>query len=212
MNDNLRHKFDHYIAGLFAEEDDTLRWIKQQIEHANMPQISVDAGDGYLLQWLMKLVGVKKAVEIGTLGGYSGTWIARALPDDGKLYTLEINEKHAEIARNAFDKAAVSHKVDIVLGDGRQSMKDIEAHGPFDMVFIDADKGSYPDYLAWAVDNLRPGGMVAAHNAFRHGRTVEPAGEEDHAMRNFNQALADEPRLHGMIIPLGDGMAVGIKQ
>lgn len=212
MVDELRKQFDEYIGELFAQEDDALSWIKAEIERNNMPAISLEPQDGYLLQWLMNLVNVKKAVEIGTLGGYSGTWIARALPDNGKLFTLEVNEKHARVARAGFEQAGVSDKVEVIEGSAHHSLESLSRQGPFDMVFIDADKGGYNAYLRWAVDNLRPGGLVAAHNAFRGGRVISPSDEEDRLIDSFNRSLADDPRLNGFIIPMGDGMAVAIKQ
>lgn len=212
MSDELRKRFDKYIGDLFAQEDDVLKSIRSEIEHHNMPAISVQAFDGYLLQWLMRIVGVRTAVEIGTLGGYSGTWIARALPDDGILYTLELSDKHAQVARGNFKKAGVSHKVEIIVGDAQDTMKQIANSAPFDMVFIDANKGAYLDYLRWAVDHVRPGGMVTAHNTYRDGRVMTPESDEEHIIANFNRALAEDPRLRSIIIPIGDGMAVGIRQ
>ncbi len=211
-DDKLRERFDRYIGELFAQSDDILDHIEQETIRNDLPQISIALHDGYLLQWLMRLVGVKTVVEIGTLGGYSGTWISRALPDDGKLYSLELEPKHAEVARANFERAGVNHKIEIVLGPALQSLTKLTRRGPFDMVFIDADKESYPAYLDWAVANLRDGGMVAAHNAYRNGRIFEQEEEGDRIMAEFNQQLADHPQLDSMIIPIGDGMAVGIKR
>lgn len=211
-DDHMRQRFDRYIGELFAATDETLDRIEQGIVDNDMPQISIALHDGHLLQWLMRLVGVKKAVEIGTLGGYSGTWISRALPDDGKLYTLELEPKHAKVARANFEQAGVSDKVEIMLGPAQESLKNLSQHGPFDMVFIDADKESYPIYLAWAITNLRDGGMIAAHNAYRGGGILRQMDEGDRMMAAFNQQLADHPQLDSMIIPIGDGMAVAIKR
>ncbi len=212
MSDEIRSTYDKYIGKLFAPEDDVLIWIKEQINQSDMPPISVKSHDGYLLSWLMKLIAAKSVVEIGTLGGYSGTWIARALPDDGKLYTLELEEKHAQVAQAAFDKAGVSDKVEILLGNAHETIKQLSGQHPFDFVFIDAEKGGYLDYLNWAIENLRSGGIVTAHNVYRNGRVMNPTSDDDKALAAFNQAIANHPQLESLIIPLGDGMAAGMKK
>jgi caffeoyl-CoA O-methyltransferase len=194
------------------EQDDTLEWIRTQVERHDMPAISVRPYEGYLLGWLVRLIRAKVVVEIGTLAGYSGTWIARSLPEDGKLYTVEVSSKHAEVARASFDKAGLNGKVEILQGNGLQILKKLEAKAPFDMVFIDADKESYPQYLEWAVRNVRSGGMVAAHNAYRHGAILNPQNAVEQATAAFNKAIATYPELDSMIIPLGDAMAVGVKR
>lgn len=212
MDADIRSQLDGYVTNLYAQEDDTLRWIQQEANRHELPTISLKPFEGRLMQFLVGLVGAKKIVEIGTLAGYSGVWMARALPADGKLYTLEKSSKHAQVARASFQRAGVVNKVEILEGDARESLRKLSVKGPFDLVFIDADKASYPDYLAWAVDNLRPGGLVTAHNAFRGGSILQPQSEEDRAMLAFNQSIADNPKLDAMILAVGDGMAVGIKK
>jgi caffeoyl-CoA O-methyltransferase len=212
MDADIRSQLDGYVTDLYAQEDDTLRWIQQEANRHELPTISLKPFEGRLMQLLVGLVGAKKIVEIGTLAGYSGVWMARALPADGKLYTLEKSSKHAQVARASFQRAGVVNKVEILEGDARESLRKLSAQGPFDLVFIDADKASYPDYLAWAVDNLRPGGLVTAHNAFRGGSILQPQSEEDRAMLAFNQSIADNPKLDAMILAVGDGMAVGVKK
>lgn len=212
MDSNTRAELDHYITTLYAQEDETLRWIQDEANRHELPAISLKPFEGRLMQLLAAMINAKKIVEIGTLAGYSGVWLARALPHDGKLHTLEKSARHAQIARRSFHRAGVADKVEVLEGDARESLRRLSAHAPFDLVFIDADKGSYPDYLAWAVEHLRPGGMVAAHNAFRSGSILKPQSADDHAMLAFNQAIADHPQLNGMILAVGDGMAVGVKK
>jgi caffeoyl-CoA O-methyltransferase len=209
---NLNERLDQYVTDLFAREDDVLAWIKAETARHQMPAINLQPFEGRLLQFLIYAVGAQKVVEIGTLAGYSGVWIARALPPGGKLYTLEKTSKHAEVARANFERAGVADRVELLEGASRDQLPKLAARGPFDLVFIDADKGGYPSYLAWAVENLRPGGMVAAHNAFRHGQVLNPQTEEDRHIQTFNQTLADDSRLESMILAIGDGMAVGIKK
>ena len=212
MSDSLRERFDGYIGDLFTAEDEVLRQIKANTEQNDLPVINIQPFEGYLLGWLTRLVNARVVVEIGTLAGYSGTWIARSLPEEGRLLTVEKSSKHAEVARNNFELAGLSEKVEVLQGDAVQVLDKLTPRGPFDLVFIDADKQRYPDYLAWAAVNLRPGGLVTAHNAFRHGGVLEPDNDSDHTMRQFNEALAHDSRLDGFILPLGDGMAVGRKK
>src|SRR5260221_405041 len=164
MTNNTRtySTLEQYIIDLFAPEDDTLKWIQSQAAQNDMPAISVRPFEGRLLQFLMKSVNARKVVEIGTLAGYSAVWMARGLPADGKLYTVEVSSKHAKGSRASFAKAGVSDKVELLEGAALDILSKLKARGPFDFVFIDADKSSYQSYLDWAVENLRPGGMVAA--------------------------------------------------
>jgi len=199
---NLHERLDDYVNDLFVHEDDALAWIKAETSRHDMPAINLKSFEGRLLQMLIYMLGARKVVEIGTLAGYSAVWIARALPAGGKLYTLEKSSKHA----------GVGDRVELLEGDAHDSLRKITAKGPFDLVFIDADKGGYIDYLAWAVDNLRPGGMVAAHNAFRHGAVLAPENDDDRTIQAFNAALAKDTRLESTILAVGDGMAVGIKR
>lgn len=203
---------DQYINNLFAQEDAALRHIKEETERHEMPTIHVQPHEGRLLQLLVYLTGARQVVEIGTLAGYSATWIARALPDDGKLYTLEKSGKHAQVARGSLENAGLNGKVELLEGDARASLEKLRGKGPFDMVFIDADKASYTHYLDWAIDNLRVGGLVAAHNAWWSGRVLNPESDDDHAMHNFNKALADHPQLQATILAVGDGMALAVKR
>ncbi len=212
LNDMTRAKLDEYVAEIYVHEDEALGGIEAEAERQGLPAISVRPFEGRLLQLLVYMTGAKKVVEIGALAGYSGSWIARALPADGKLYTLEKSSKHAAVARASFERTGVSGKVELLEGDAHDLLKKLTTKAPFDMVFIDADKGSYPAYLTWAVDNLRPGGLVAAHNAFRSGRVITPEAEDDRAMDAFNRALGNNPHLESMILAIGDGMAVGVKK
>jgi caffeoyl-CoA O-methyltransferase len=205
-------KLTEYAANLSAHEDDVLRWIEAETERNEMPTINVQPFDGRLLQFLMRAVGARKVVEIGTLAGYSAVWLARALPTDGKLFTLEKSGKHAQVARASFERAGLDGKVELLEGPALDSLKRLQSQAPFDFVFIDANKDGYPAYLDWAVENLRPGGMVAAHNAFRSGSVLAPESDEDRLMAEFNRALIANARLDSLILPVGDGMAVGIRK
>ncbi len=208
-NDQL----SNYVADLFAQQDETLRSTLESIERKGLPEIMVKPEEGKFLQFLVKLSGATRAVEIGTLGGYSGLCIIRGLAPGGKLITLEKDPYHAQVAQENFRRAGVANQVEIRLGEAAQLLSDLSGEAPFDFVFIDADKAAYETYLEWAVNNLNEGGVLAAHNAFYHGRITDPHQRDaaTEAIRSFNRRVADDPRLMATIFPAGDGTLVAIK-
>ncbi len=210
--ETTKAEIESYIDQLFAQEDDALRWAREESQRNGLPAISVSPHEGALLQFLLRSVGAKKAVEIGALGGYSGIWLARGLAADGRLYTLELSGKHAQVARSSFARAGLGDRVTLIEGDALQSLQKLSKEGPFDFVFIDADKGGYPAYFAWAAQNLRAGGMVTAHNALRGGRVINPQSEDEKVIANFNRTLAEHPDFFGLVLNIGDGTAVGIRK
>jgi predicted O-methyltransferase YrrM len=153
-------------------------------------------------------------LEIGTLGGYSAIHFARALPEDGALISLELDEHHAEVARENVERAGQSEKVEIRVGDARGSLNELveNGEGPFDIIFIDADKEGYPEYLGWSLRLSRPGTLILGDNAIREGSVIDPDDPSSHAMREFNQKLAEDPRLSAIVLPLIreriDGLAI----
>ncbi len=199
-----------YIHDLFGGEDDALRAARAALAHNGMPAISIRAEEGRLLHLLARAVDARKIVEIGTLAGYSGIWLARALAADGTLYTIEADPKHAAVARESFARAGLIHRVRLCEGEARAMLAALRAEGPFDFCFIDADKEGYPAYLDWALENVRPGGVIAAHNALRAGRIVAPENDGDHVLRRFNERMASETRLLSTLVPLGDGIVMGL--
>jgi predicted O-methyltransferase YrrM len=214
MEDQIHEALDRYIGDLFAPEDDLLQQIREDSVAQGMPQIHIHATDGQLIQFLLKAVGARRVVEIGTLAGYSGTWILRGLPPDGTLITLDINPEHARVAAPFLEKAAEGRRVELRVGPAAENLKNLSSDGPYDAVFIDANKDGYPDYLTWAIDNVRSGGLVLAHNAFFGGAIIGVKEREAHlveGLKSFNQALASEPRLFSTIIPIGDGLAAAIR-
>lgn len=203
-----------YISALFGGEDAVLESIRETMDASGLPAIEVEPENGRLLQFLLVVAGARRVAEIGTLAGYSGIWLARALPEDGRLITLEKDPERAEIARESFAQAGLADRVSVRVGEAPGGLHALSADGPFDAVFIDADKARYPAYLDWALENLRPGGLVLAHNAFMYGAVIDPARQEDadvRGMRAFNQRLSDDPRLLGVIIPIGDGIAAAVR-
>jgi caffeoyl-CoA O-methyltransferase len=210
--DDTRARLDAYLTDLFAREDEVLRRVQAEAQRNGMPSISLSPFEARLLQFLVSAIGAKKIVEIGTLAGYSAIWMARALPPDGRLYTLERSGKHAQVARASFQRAGLADRIELLEGEADISLERLSARAPFDLVFIDADKPGYPAYLEWAVVHLRPGGLVTAHNALLGGRVLDPQTTADQAMHAFNRTLAEHPQLDSLIFPFGDGLAVGIKR
>lgn len=202
-----------YIQELFAPEDDILRQIREGSLARGLPAIAVRPEEGRFLQFLAAASPGGTALEVGTLGGYSGTWICRGLPAGSRLITIERDPRHAAAAREHFALAGLAERVDLRVGDAHRLLAGLEPEGPFGLIFIDAEKGGYPAYLEWALDHLAQGGFFAAHNAFRHGAVSDPADHEADtvAIRRFNAALAAAKGVIGTIFPAGDGMAIAVR-
>jgi caffeoyl-CoA O-methyltransferase len=159
------------------------------------------------------MAGVTRIVEIGTLGGYSAVCLARALPPGGRLHTFEVDPHHAEVAEESFRRARLADRITVHVGPALERLKEIEGEGPFDLVFIDADKAAYPAYLDWAATHLRVGGTVLADNVFRRAAFPLPGDSPAAAdgIRRFNEALARSGRFRATLLPLEDGLGVGVK-
>ena len=211
MSQDLSQRRHEYVSQHFAREDAILRYVRQQTAERGLPQISLAPNEAKLLGLLVQLSGAARVVEVGTLAGYSGICIARALPDHGKLITIELSSLHAEVARAHFEHAGVADRVTVMQGAGVQVLPKLTKDAPYDLMFIDADKGNYHNYLAWAADNLKVGGAVVADNAFWGGNIFDPKSDDDHAMVAFNRALAVHPQFDSTIIEVGDGIALGVK-
>ena len=208
-NDQL----SQYIVDLFAQEDQAQQRVRLDSPKLGLPDINIMPEEGRFLQFLVLAIGAHKALEIGTLGGYSGIWIARGLAPGGRLITLEKESQRARIAQAHFDTAGVSDRVEIRVGEANPLLEQLRAETPFDFVFIDADKECNPAYLDWALDNTRMGGVIAVHNAFRGGSVAGTRQNDDHGevMRAFNRRVASEPRLISTIFPAGDGTVIAVK-
>ncbi|MGH7476067.1 MAG: O-methyltransferase [Longimicrobiales bacterium] len=201
-----------YVEGLFAPEDDVLRRVRQRMRQAELPEISVSAEVGRLLQVLLHAVAARRVLEIGTLGGYSAIWMARALPDPGSLLTLEIDADRARLARTNIVDAGLASRVEVVHGDAHEALSRLDRAQPFDACFIDAEKTGYTDYLEQALELVRPGGLIIADNVLWGGRVLEPAEDEPDtaALIAFGRRLAAEPALATTILPIRDGLAVAV--
>lgn len=213
-NDDAR--LAEYIASVYQPEDEALREIRERSRRAGLPDIQVAALDARHLEVLARACRARRAVEIGTLGGYSGVSLLRGM-DAGELDTVESEPVHAEVARESFRRNGFAERVRIHVGTADQVLPGLRARGPFDLCFIDADKEGYPLYLAWAAENLREGGLVVLDNAFLFGNLAEPAnpgGARDRAtaaMQATHAALAQGGRFRATVLPTGEGLAVGVK-
>jgi caffeoyl-CoA O-methyltransferase len=200
-----------YIDELFVQQTPAQAIITATTASHGLPQIDLRPQEGWLLFLLTRMIGAKTAIEFGTLAGYSATWIARGLSDNGRLLTLEANEHHAQVARENLKAAGVTASVEVRVGNAREIIKTLR--GPFDLAFIDADKESYRAYFDWALQNVRVGGLILAHNAFRHGAILEPQSDENtEFIKQFNAHVAATDRVLSTIIPLGDGLLVALVQ
>jgi predicted O-methyltransferase YrrM len=189
---------DHYIADLFISPDAALEAALTSSAAAGLPAISVSQTQGKLLHLLARMQEARKILEIGTLGGYSTIWLARALPADGRLISLELDPKHAEVARANLAHAGVTN-AEIRLGRAADTLQQLvaEGAGPFDLIFIDADKPGYSDYLKWSLKLARRGTLIIADNVVRAGGVADPANTDTNVqgIRRFNELLAAEKRV-----------------
>ena len=187
---------DEYITGLLLPADPALDAAQEASRAAGLPAISVSAAQGKFLHLLARIQGARRILEIGTLGGYSTIWLARALPAGGRLITLEFDPTHAEVARANIARAGLSEVVDVRVGRAIDALPSLAGGPPFDLVFIDADKPSTADYVQWALTLSRRGTVIVVDNVVRDGSVIDPSGDEDvQGMRTFMAALAAQRRV-----------------
>lgn len=205
-----------WAEGVYRPEDEVLREIRERSAAAGLPPIQVGRFDGLHLEVLARACAARRAVEIGTLGGYSGVCLLRGMGEEGFLHTFESEPRHAEVARESFARAGLAGRARIHVGPAAERLREIEAEGPFDLVFVDADKRGYPAYLGWAERHLRVGGLVLADNTFGFGHVHEerPADESAEAMaalRAFSERLARGGRFRATMLPTAEGLSLGVK-
>jgi caffeoyl-CoA O-methyltransferase len=215
---DLLARIDAYIEHLFVPRDVSLTQGLADAEAAGLPAINVAPNQGKLLYLLASIAGARRILEIGTLGGYSTTWLARALPRGGAIVTLEVNARNADVARKNLDRSVDGVAVDIRVGDAAETLRRMIAarEQPFDLVFIDADKPGYVTYLELALQLSRPGTVILADNLVRHGQVLDdsPEDESARAAKAYNALIASHPRLDSIVVPLlrdtVDGMAISV--
>jgi predicted O-methyltransferase YrrM len=204
MNEELWSDVDSYLVSLLSPSDDALDKTLSDSDAAGLPQINVAPNQGKLLELLAKSHGARRILEIGTLGGYSTIWLARSLPESGKLISLELESKHADVARSNIDRAGLGSLVEIRVGPAASSLRDLigEKVAPFDFIFIDADKEGYPEYFALSLELSRVGTVIIADNVVRAGEIVNPRSEDERvlAVRTFLEIVASEDRVEGTAV------------
>jgi predicted O-methyltransferase YrrM len=205
-----------YIRKLYAPQDALLAAIDDKLT-ALGTAIHVGPEEGKMLQMFIGLYGVKTVVEVGTLAGYSAIWMARALPDTGHVYTINKDPEHIKMARGFIEMSEVAHRISMLEGDARKKLSELDAMGPFDMIFIDADKIHYNEYLDWAETHIRTGGLIVADNTLLFGLVAKDEAPDDIApttwanMRRFNERLADTEKYFSIMIPTQEGLTVAVK-
>jgi predicted O-methyltransferase YrrM len=195
---------DSYLSENLVPSDPVLDAALQASADAGLPPISVSPSQGKLLHVLARAQGARKILEIGTLGGYSAIWLARALPPGGRLITLEAEARHAEVARANLAHAGLADVAEVRVGPAQDTLPQLHAagDGPFDLIFIDADKAGYPDYLAWSLRLSRPGSVIIADNVVRDGAVADSASTDANVqgVRRFIEMMAAEPRVSATAI------------
>src|SRR5712692_5620882 len=204
MNQRQWTRVDRYINDLLAPEDPALNAALKASKAAGLPQISVTPNQGKLLHILARAVKARRILEIGTLGGYSTIWLARALPKNGRLITLEADPKHVRVARLNIQRAGLSKLVEIRLGNAQETLPQLlrQHLGSFDLTFIDADKAGYPEYFVWALKLSHPGSLIIADNVVQEGAVADPGSKNPNVpgIRRFNRRLASESRVSATAI------------
>jgi predicted O-methyltransferase YrrM len=210
---------DEFVGATLLPDDEALQGALDAAEVAGLPSIQVSPPQGRLLQMLARLQGARTALEFGTLGGYSTILLARALGPGGRLITLEADPTYAEVARGSIERAGLAGVIELRVGPALETLPALEEEGagPFDLVFIDADKVNTPNYFAWALDHTQPGGLIIADNVVRDGSLAETDSTDPatRAQRQLHEMLADEPRVSATTIQtVGskgyDGFTIGL--
>ncbi len=199
------------LRELFFVEDAALIAIRKRQQAAGLPDINISAEEGRLLSVLLAAVQATRVLEIGSLGGYSGAWMARALPPGGKLTTIEFDPHHAKVAREAYRTAGVAARVELIEGSALDVLPTLKPG--FDAVFVDADKAPMAQYFEWGVRLLRVGGLLLGDNAFHDGKVADPSvtAADTEGVRAFNRLSATDPRINATVIPIRDGLVLGVK-
>jgi predicted O-methyltransferase YrrM len=208
MSDARWTEVDDYFIGRLGADDAALTAALAASDAAGLPKIAVSAAHGKWLSLMAQAIGAKRILEVGTLGGYSAIWLARAVGAGGKVVTLEIDPKHAEVARGSIADAGLGDRVDIRIGPAIGTLPKLAAEAPFDFSFIDADKESNADYFAWALKLSRPGALIIVDNVVREGKVVEPGSSSQvDGVRRMVDLIASEPRVSATVV-----QTVGVKK
>jgi len=219
MDTEIFLQVDNYISALLASEDVALTNTIKSLDEQGLPQHSVSANQGKFLQVMMIACNAKKVLELGTLGGYSTIWLARALPDNGKLITIEVDKHHGDVAHKNIDNAGLSHKVDLRVVKALDILPKIveENEEPFDMIFIDADKPPYTEYFNYALQLSRPGTLIICDNVIREGKVLDEnsTDEKVKGVQRLNKMLSENKKVTATILQMVgakeyDGIAIAV--
>jgi caffeoyl-CoA O-methyltransferase len=215
-------KFTTLDEGLYAylvekgtRRDDVLRRLAEETERmGDIAVMQVGPDEGAFMTLLVRAIGARRALEVGTFTGYSAICIARGLPDDGELVACELSEDYAKTASRYFDEAGVSERIDLRLGPALETLRAMPASEAFDFAFIDANKDDYPDYYEECLTRLRPGGVIAVDNVLGAGRVVDPDPEDEQArgIVELNERLAADERVDIAMVPIADGVTLALKR
>lgn len=219
MNEDIFLKVDNYISNLLGQEDKALTDTIESLDNENIPQMSVSANLGKFLQVLMISCNAKRVLELGTLGGYSTIWMARALPENGKLISLEIDKRYADVAKKNIENAGLAQKVDIRVGKALDILPGLIAQNeePFDFIFIDADKPPYTEYFDYAIKLSRPGTLIVCDNVVREGKILDAnsTDEKVRGVQRLNESLKENKNVTATIMQTvgskeHDGMVIAV--
>lgn len=212
----LNEKLAHYIEENFSAEDDFLNNLCKEAAENDIPDICIGGAQGAFLQLFLRSMNAKYVLEIGSLAGYSAITMARALPDDGKVVCLELNPKFCDFIRRKAKEAGLDHKIEVHQGNAVTFLESFKPDFSFDFIFVDADKPNYSKYLELALPMLRSGGVIAGDNALAWGYVADKDSEYEpmnvSGIQNFNKTVAEHPELVSCMIPVGDGMVMGLKK
>jgi caffeoyl-CoA O-methyltransferase len=214
--ENIEEKTKEYLINHIASDDSYTKMVLDEMEKNGIRKINITPFEANIITTLISMIKPKRGVEIGTLCGYSAIWIERALSNDGKLYTIEKDTKHAEIAIKIINELGLNKKITVINSDANEALQKLSKFSPFDFCFIDANKDGYPSYIRWALKNIRSGGLIIAHNPFMKGKLFydgddKEQNQKSRGMREFLHILFTEERIsQKMIIPSSDGIAVGV--
>lgn len=204
MSEDVWTRVDHWVESTLLPPDEGLTAALASCEAAGLPAIQVSPPQGKMLHLFARMVGARRILEVGTLGGYSAIWLARALPAGGRLVTLELDAKHAQVARANFARSGLADRIELREGAAADSLAALHAEGaePFDLVFIDADKPGNPAYIEWALRLTRPGSAIVLDNVVREGGVVDPASEDPAILgtRAAIERLSADPRVSATVI------------
>ncbi len=211
MNDFIDSAVEQFARGHTEPESDLhIRLREETYRVMDHPQMQVDVIEGRFLKMLVRLIGARTILEVGTFTGYSALMMAEGLPDDGRLITCEVDPKAEAIARRYFSESPHGHKITIRMGPALETIKTLS--GPFDLVFIDADKANYSNYYDAVLPLLQPGGLIVADNVLWGGKVLDPKEADDHAIVAFDRMVQSDPRVENVCLTVRDGMMLALKR